>query len=87
MFYQVDRSTNKKVRIADAVVKDLVEHGKAELVRYESSMAKIKFVLSEEPASKAYWLARDGTEREIDFKSALKLVMDKKAKIQDITAE
>ena len=87
MFYQVDRSTRKKVRIADAVAKDLVAQGKAELVRDESSMAKIKFVLSEEPASKAYWLARDGTEREMDFKSALRLVMDKKAKIQNIAVE
>ncbi len=87
MFYEVDRSTRKKTRIANAVAKDLVEQGKAELVRDEASMARIKFILSEEPASKAYWLARDGTEREIDFKSALKLVMEKKAKIQDIAAE
>ncbi len=87
MFYQVDRSTRKKVRIADAVAKDLVAQDKAELVRDESSMAKIKFVLSEELASKAYWLARDGTEREMDFKSALRLVMDKKAKIQNIAVE
>ena len=47
MFYQVDRSTLKKTRIADATAKELVEQGKAELVRDESSMAKIKFVLSE----------------------------------------
>ena len=87
MFYRVDRSTHKKVRIADAVAKELVEQGRAELVRDESSMAKIKFVLSEEPASKAYWLARDGTEREMDFWSALRLVRDKKAKIQDIATE
>ncbi len=43
--------------------------------------------MSEDPAGKAYWLARDGTEREMDFKSALKLVMEKKAKIQDIAAK
>ena len=84
MFYEVDRNTRKKTRIADATAKALIERGKAELVRDESSMARIKFILSEEPASKAYWLARDGTEREIDFNSALKMVMDKKAKIQDI---
>lgn len=87
MFYEVDRNTHKKTRIADAVAKDLIEHGKAELVYDESSMARIKFILSREPVSKAYWLARDGTEREVDFKSALKLVKDKKAKIQDIAVE
>ena len=87
MFYEVDRITRKKTRLADATAKALVEQGKAELVRDEASMARIKFILSEEPASKTYWLARDGTEREIDFKSALRLVMDKKAKIQDIAAE
>ena len=65
----------------------MVAQGKAELVHDEDSKAKIKFVLSEEPASKAYWLARDGTEREMEFKSALRLVMDKKAKIQNIAVE
>lgn len=42
------------------------------------TMAKIKFVVSEEQVGKAYWLARDGTEQAEDFKSALKLVMEKK---------
>ncbi len=87
MFYEFDRITRKKTRIADAVAKALVEQGKAELVRDEASMARIKFILSEEPASKAYCLARDGREWERDFNSTLKLVMEKKAKIQDIAAE
>lgn len=87
MYYQVDKTTGKKTRIADAVAKDLVEQGKAELVRDEDSMARIKFVLHEEPASKAYWMARDGTEREMDFESALKLIREKKARIQDIATE
>ena len=87
MFYEVDRITRKKTRIADATAKELVEQGKAELVRDEASMARIRFILSEDPSGKAYWLARDGTEREMDFKSALRLVMEKKAKIQDIAAE
>ena len=84
MYYRIDPTTGKKVRIADAVAKDLVTQGKAELLQDEDSKARIKFVLYDEPASKAYWLARDGTEREMDFENALKLIMDKKAKIQDI---
>lgn len=84
MYYQIDPKTGKKVRIADAVARDLLLQGKAELVRDESSMARIRFILSKDPVGKAYWLARDGTEREMDFKSALKLVMEKKAKIHDI---
>ena len=84
MYYQIDPKTSKKVRIADALARDLVLQGKAELVQDEDSKARIKFVLFDEPASKAYWLARDGTEREIDFESALNLVMDSKARIHDI---
>ena len=87
MFYQIDKATGKKMRIADKKAKDLIAQGKAELILDEDSLARLKFVLADEPASKAYWLARDGTEREINFKSALELIMNKKAKIQDIAAK
>ncbi len=52
MFYEVDRITRKKTRIADATAKELVEQGKAELIRDEASMARIRFILSEAPARK-----------------------------------
>lgn len=84
MYYQLDPKTGKKTRITDAAARDLLAQGKAELVINEDSKARIKFVLSDEPVSKAYWLARDGTEREMDFEDALKFVMDGKARIHDI---
>ncbi len=84
MFYKVDQATGKKTRIADAVAQDLLTQGKAELVQDEDSKARIRFVLFDEPASKAYWLAKDGTEREMNLETALKFIMENKARIQDI---
>lgn len=84
MFYRIDQATGKKTRIADAVAQDLLKQGKAELVQDEDSKARIRFVLFDEPVSKAYWLAKDGTEREMNFEAALKFIMENKARIQDI---
>ena len=60
-----------RILIANATAKVLVEQSKAELVRDEASTARIKFILSEDPVSKAYCLAKDGMEHEMDYASNL----------------
>lgn len=87
MYYQIDRQTGKKSRIADATAAELLKQGKAELVKDDSTKAKIKLVLSRDPANKAFWVDRRGTEREMDLDSAVKLLSSGKARVQHISIE
>ena len=87
MYYQVDRATGKKARIADAVALDLLAQGKAELLKDDDSKAKIRLVLSHDPANKAFWVDRKGNEREMDIESAVEMLKNGKARVQHITLE
>ncbi|MBO6292693.1 MAG: hypothetical protein J6N51_10640 [Selenomonas sp.] len=87
MYYQVDRATGKKARIADAVALDLLAQGKAELLKDDDSKAKIRLVLSRDPANKAFWVDRKGNEREMDIESAVEMLKNGKARVQHITLE
>ena len=87
MFYLVDRATGKKTRIADATAKEMLEQGKAELAKDDDSKAKIRLVLSRDPANKAFWVDRKGNEREMDIESAVEMLKSGKARVQQILLE
>ena len=86
VFYRIDEN-GKHTRMFDSDALELIASGRAVLqVDYES-IGQIEFVLIDESSAKAFLLNKKGDRRNINFKDALKLVMNGKARISDIKIE
>ena len=87
MYYEIDRITQKSKRLFDKEARELIAKGKADVLPDYDSIEKLKFVLSKNSTVKVYRVNKTGTEKEIDFKDAIKLAADGMFDIADIVTE
>ena len=87
VYYQVDKETGKTKRLFDEKARELISEGKADIVLDYESIEKVKFVLAKDSVVRAYRINKAGQQRDIDFKDAIKLVVNGMLIIRDIEIE